>query len=555
MTILRGARVIDGTGAAATAADVVIEGETIAAVVEPGTARGDDVLEMDGLTLTPGFIDCHTHYDAQLLWDFKVTPSSWHGVTSVVVGNCGFGIAPARPEHREWLVRTLENVEAMSAEALNAGITWNFETFAEYLDVLQRLPLELNVAAMIGHSPVRLNVMGAEAVERDATVDEVSAMRRIVRDAVAAGAVGFSTSKNPTHVGAWGKPVPSLLAERGEIFAVAGALTDLGRGVIAMNQGPQFTWRDAAELSEVTGRHLTWTSLTTGQDGKLLLEEARGLGGRHWPQLPCRAIVMQVTLADPLPLSRAKPFAEVLAVAREDRPKIYADPAWRERARRATAFDPTVAHGPGDRPWFGWDRFRVQETTLHGELRDAGTLADIAAARGVDPLDLLCDLALAEDLRTRFQVVLANSDEAELAELLRDDRLLLGLSDAGAHASQLCDAVFSTYLLEHWVRETGVLTLEKAIWRLTGHPAAVFGLPGRGRIAPGFAADLVALNPATVSVEEMHRVWDLPSGADRLVAASTGYEFMWVNGTQLLADGKATGNPAAGTLIRNGGQA
>ena len=224
------------------------------------------------------------------------------------------------------------------------------------------------------------------------------------------------------------------------------------------------------------------------------------------------------------------------------RARFYRDPAWRERARADTA-----------RQWhYTWDKVFVQETAAHPELADGPSLAELAARRGVDPLDVLCDVALDDDLQTRFRVVVANDDAGSLAGLLRDDRTLLGLSDAGAHASQLCDAVFSTYLLEHWVRETGTLTLEKAIWRITGHPAAVFGIPGRGRVAPGYFADLVAFDPAAVGVDRMERVYDLPAGADRLIARSHGLHQVWVNG-ELVSNGSGDGARRAGRLIRDGG--
>jgi N-acyl-D-aspartate/D-glutamate deacylase len=271
-----------------------------------------------------------------------------------------------------------------------------------------------------------------------------------------------------------------------------------------------------------------------------LLDRGDELGGEVWPQVSCRPIVMQLTLADPGPLARAKAFTEVLARPRDERPAIYADPEWRDRARD------DFAQVWGDR--FG--KIFVQETGVHSALKGE-SVADIAAARGMDPFDVLCDLGLAEDLHTRFKVVIANDDELILGELLRDDRTLLGLSDAGAHASQLCDAVFATHLLEHWVRDTGILTMEKAIWRLTGHPAAVFGLTGRGRIAPGYAADLVAFDPATVGVQETERVFDLPAGADRLIADSRGIEAVWINGTRTRVDGKELPDVRPGVLIRD----
>src|SRR5438132_5599909 len=225
--VLRNARLVDGTGAPARAADVGVAGDRIAAVGEIDAGKAEQI-DLDGLTLAPGVIDIHTHFDAQVLWDPDLTPSSWHGVTTVVMGNCGFGIAPTRPEHRSTIARTLENVEGMSFEALEAGIPWTFETFPEYLDTLDATAKRLNVGAMIGHTPLRLYVLGEAATERAATDDEVARMRDIVRDAISAGAIGFATSKSPTHSGAWGKPVPSRLAEKDEVFGIAAALKDAG---------------------------------------------------------------------------------------------------------------------------------------------------------------------------------------------------------------------------------------------------------------------------------------------------------------------------------------
>src|SRR5579871_1472814 len=231
--LLRGARVVDGTGSPGRAADVAVTGNRIAAVAEPGElAAGAEVVDLDGLVLAPGFIDIHTHYDAQVLWDPDLTPSSWHGVTTVVMGNCGFGIAPTRPEHRSTIARTLENVEGMSVDALEAGIPWTFETFPEYLDAVAAQSPRLNVAAMIGHTPLRLYVMGDDAVERPATADEIATMREHVAGALAAGAIGFATSRAPTHAGAGGRPVPSRQAEPDEVFAITQALADAGRGIV-----------------------------------------------------------------------------------------------------------------------------------------------------------------------------------------------------------------------------------------------------------------------------------------------------------------------------------
>ncbi len=539
--VLRNAELVDGTGARRRPADVVINGDRIVEVAAPGTAEGDAVVDLEGLVLAPGFIDCHTHYDAQVLWDPDLTPSSWHGVTTVVMGNCGFGIAPTKPEHRETIARTLENVEGMSVDALAAGIPWNFETFPEYLDAVEQQRTRLNVAVMIGHTPLRTYVLGSDATERAATADEVAQMRRLVGEALDAGAVGFATSKANAHAGAWGKPVPSRLAERSEIFDICTALKERNKGVVAITKGDEFGVSAFCELSQAIGRPVTYTALGTGQGWRDVVERISSLGGQVWPQLACRPIVMQLTMADPGPLARVPAFNEIVMVPHGQRAGILSDPAWRERARA----DSDVVG------WPPFERITVQETEAHAELRDGPTLAELAKQRGEHPLDVMCDLALADNLRTRFRVVLANADYDELAEMLRDDRLLLGLSDAGAHASQLCDAVFSTYLLQHWVRETGVLSLEKAVWRLTGHPASIFGLSGRGTVRPGNYADLVAFDPETIAVEPMERVFDLPAGADRLVAASTGVEAVWVNGVPTRTDGKDVFGARAGRLLRS----
>ena len=539
--VLRNAELIDGTGAPRRPADVVIVGDRIAEVTEPGTATGDEIVDLDGLVLAPGFIDCHTHYDAQVLWDPDLTPSCWHGVTTVVMGNCGFGIAPTKPEHRETMARTLENVEGMSVDALAAGIPWNFETFPEYLDAVERQRTRLNVAVMIGHTPLRTYVLGDEATERAATPDEVAEMRRLVGEALDAGAVGFATSKASAHAGAWGKPVPSRLAERSEIFDICGSLEERHKGVVAITKGDEFGVSAFCELSQSIDRPVTYTALGTGQGFRDVVERISDLGGQVWPQLACRPIVMQLTMADPGPLARVPAFNEIVTVPHDQRARILSDPAWRERARA----DSEVVG------WPPFDRITVQETEAHPDLLDGPSLAELAQQRGVHPLDVMCDIALADNLRTRFRVVLANADYDELGEMLREDRLLLGLSDAGAHASQLCDAVFSTYLLQHWVRETNVLSLEKAIWRLTGHPASVFGITGRGTVAAGNSADLVAFDPATIAVEPMERVFDLPAGADRLVATSTGIEAVWINGTVTRSGGKDLDGVRPGRLLRS----
>ncbi len=546
---LRGASVVDGTGAPAMQADVLIADGTIVEVGEVPAGSADKDVDLDGLVLAPGFIDPHTHYDAQVLWDRDLTPSSWHGVTTVVTGNCGFGIAPVTAPGRELVMRTLENVEGMPLEALQAGIPWNFESFPEYLDAVDAEPLRCNVAALFGHTPLRFYVLGEEATERPATDAEVQRMRELLAEGIAAGAIGFSTSRSESHRGAYGRPVPSRLADLEEIWALAGVLGESGRGTVEATWGPDLHVEECARLAAEIDRPVTWAALMAVRDApqmSLDLERrvaaAGGAGEKVFPQVACRPIVVQVTLADPAPLANVPAFGEILSLERSQRPALYADPQWRERAYAG------VREKWGNK----LDNATVQETRVHGELTDGPTLHELAAQRGGTALDVAVDLALAEDLGTRFRIVMINDDEEQVGRLLANRTMLLGLSDAGAHTSQLCDANFSTYLLERWVRELGVLSLEMAVWRLTGQPAQVYGLTGRGRIAPGAVADLVAFDPQTVGSGSLERIVDLPGGADRLVAPSIGIEHVWVRGEQTREFGKDVPDGRFGRVLRGG---
>ena len=554
--LIRGGTVIDGTGAPGTKADVAIANGRIVAVgdVSARTARTIDATDR---IVAPGFIDVHTHYDAQILWDRMLTISPWHGVTTVVMGNCGFGVAPTRPEHRGLILRTLEKVEGMSLATLEAGCgsEWPFETFPEYLDAIERRGTAINTAVLVGHTPVRLYVMGEEATERPATAEETARMRDIVRDAVAAGAIGFATSKAPTHVGYAGRPVPSRVAEFAEVQAIAGGLGELGRGVLQVTAGPGLFFTEFAELAKETGRTLTWTALLAGMMGKgshrMFLEQSEAIvkqGIPVVPQVACRPLNFEFDLAEPFVFESMPIFNTISGADRAGKAEAYRDPAFRGAVKDA------LANAMAGVFAFSWERMVVSYHPPDPSLEERG-MVELARARGVDPADLMFDLALATDLKTRFRMSVVNYDEDEVAELLVSPVTMLGLSDAGAHASQLCDACFATHLLGHWVREKRTLTLEQAVRMLTSRVADVMGITDRGRLTPGLAADVTVFDPETVGCSKLRRVHDLPGGTERLVADAFGINAVVVNGVVVREGGRDAvkpDGPLPGRLLRGG---
>ena len=547
VTLLRGGTVVDGTGAPAVPADVVLADGRIAAVgPDLPVPDGAQVVDCTGLVVAPGFIDPHTHYDAQVLWDPELTPSSWHGVTTVVVGNCGFGIAPTRPEHRPTILRVLENVEGMPLDALEAGIRWTFETFPEYLDAVERQPLGINVAVLLGHTPLRFFVLGDDATERVATADEVAHMEELVAEAIDAGAVGFSTSRTESHLGAYGKPVPSRVCDLDEIRALAGVLGAKGAGTLESTWGPDLFVEEFADIARAIDRPVSWAALMTNRrapgNAAAVAARVEAAGGNVRPQVACRPIVVQMALSDPFAFANVGAFGEILSLEHDERAARYATADWRARA------DTEMQAAWGDILDFAV----VSESHAHPELVEAGTIGEMASARGITAIDLMVELAVEDDLQTRFTIAMINDNDDEIAELLRNDHFLLGLSDAGAHTSQLCDANYATFLLQHWWREVEAISLEKAVWRLTGQPAEVYGLTDRGRIAPGLAADVVVFDAATVGTTRARRIADLPAGADRLVADSTGITHVWVGGARIRRDGEQLTGLGAGALLRGG---
>jgi N-acyl-D-amino-acid deacylase len=557
--VVRGALLCDGSGAEAARGDLAVTGDRISAVGRV-PERGAVELDGAGLALAPGFIDLHTHYDCQLFWDPSASPSPWHGVTTVVMGNCGFTIAPCGEADRDTLMRLLLFVEGMPLETLRAGIPWAWEDFDDYLGALERQGVGPNVAAFVGHSAIRYRVMGPAAVERAATAEERAAMVTLVRRAMAAGAIGWSTSLSPTHFFGDGTPAPSRLAEPEELLALAAALRDFDRGVIEIAPRSVIGGPDAkaeeqqsfAELARASGKVVSWAPLldnpfAPGSAQRIIAEagelQARGLA--VVPQVGCRPLEVRFDFAEPAFFVQNNPFwRPIMAKPHAERQRLFADPAFRRELEAVSGMVAAVA--------LSWDRLvlRLPGSAATRRWQDQ-SVAEIAAARGTAPVDAFCGLVLEDDLAAQWGVVFMNGDEDGVAALLRHPAGLLALSDAGAHVDTLCDQGFTTTLLGHWVRERGTLPLEEAVRLLTSVPATRYGLRGRGRLVPGYAADLVLFDPARVATRATEMVYDLPRGQRRLLQRADGIVYVFVNGAPVVERGVPV-DRRPGRVLRGG---
>jgi N-acyl-D-amino-acid deacylase len=551
--LIRNALVFDGSGSEPAIKDVAVQQGLIRTIGTNLSKDATKVMDADGLALMPGIIDSHTHFDAQITWDPYVRPSPALGVTTAVIGNCGFTIAPCKPQDREITMRNLTQVEGMSLDVLRRGIDWGFETFPEYLNLLRRKGSAVNLAAYIGHSSVRTWVMGDDAPRRAATDAEVQQMAQIVREAMAAGAVGFASSTSPAHNGEGGLPMPSRLASDAEMMTLIRAMGEAGRGVYMVTKGGQMPVPFLEDMSAQSGRPVMIAALLHNSTNPHAvfkdldaITAANERGRRLIGQVSCCPLTMDFTLASPYPVEGLQSWKPALGLAGDALKAVLRDAAFRKRVREEIAAPTTFRLFNGE-----WDKVQVVEVAQPAHTRyEQRTVADIAAEERRDPLDVMLDLAIAEDLQTVFTAQLLNSDEEAVGRMLNHAHSLVSLSDAGAHLTFFNDAGFGLHLLGHWSRDLGVMGMSDAVRRLTSQPAAVFGMTDRGFIREGMAADLLLFDPATVGRGPKQRVFDLPGGAPRLTTDAVGVHGVWVNGRQVAgAQGLLDDVPLVGQLL------
>lgn len=553
--LIKNGTVVDGTGAPRYRADVAVANGKIAEIGKI-TEGAKKVIDASDLVVAPGFVDPHTHYDAQICWDPLITSSSWHGVTSLVMGNCGVGIAPCKPEAHEIAAWDLVNVEAIPFDVLTKGITWDWVTFPEYMNAAQKRGVGINVGFMAPLTPFRHFVMGEESMDRPATPQETAQIKALIKEAVAAGAFGFTTTNVAQHIGYKGRPIACRQADSNEFKAYANALKELGKGCMELALTNDVGTIDEQEyalldlLLTESGRPVTWLALLDRDDRpgswKRTLEATDALCKKGAvPQVSCRPLIIQIDLKSPFIFANLPCWKPAFQRPVEEQKQFYRDASFRAAFRKEMEA-PKVFGGK-------WERCVVHEVgnpamqTLVGK-----SVAQIAKERGKDGLDTFLDLAIEDDLNLFYTYELFNAKEENIPELILEPRTMIGLSDGGAHCDMLCDVGYCTYLLGTWVRDRQVMTLEHAIKRITSEPAALFGITQRGRIKQGLAADFAIFDFNTVgSKKRGEMVNDLPGGGKRLIMPAQGVQYTVVNGSVLYDGGKHTG-ALPGQVLRSG---
>ena len=558
--VIRDGMVIDGSGGARYRGDVAIQNGVIVKIGRINE-RASQTINAEGHVVTPGFVDGHTHMDAQIFWDPLGSSSCYHGVTTAVMGNCGFTLAPCKQEQADLVFRSLERAEDISREAMLEGIEWRWETFPQFLDAVDDQAKGINYAGYIGHSALRTYVMGERAFTDEATEDEVKKMQSVVKEAINAGAIGFSTSRTPNHITADDKPVASRLANWNEVRAIVNAVGETGKGIFEIagespGRNPERIrdyhnrLRDLAIESGVTQ---TWGMFSVRVAPDLwrpyfdLLNETATAGGRMFAQVHSRALNNIFSFESSTPFDNWEVWSDFRRLPLEEQcRRLKSDAGLKEKLIQA-------ASGPYSGPRIvgaelrppDWDYVFVMDDMIY----DKPSLAEIGRQRNVSPVELMIDLSLEKDLKLFFRTPLANEDQDHVLEMIKHPRSVVTFSDSGAHVSQIMDSSLQTHLLSYWVREKEALTLEEAIRQVTYNTATVWGLHDRGLLREGMNADVVVLDPDTVGPSMPELVHDLPAGARRLKQTATGIMHTIVNGEILLTENEHSG-ATPGQLLR-----
>lgn len=558
--VIKNGTVIDGTGAARFKADVGIVDGRIKTI---GRIDGDakEILDATGQIVSPGFIDGHTHMDAQISWDPLGTCSVWHGITTVVMGNCGFSLAPCAAKDKAFVVRNLERAEDIAGEAMEAGIDWTWETFPEYLDSVERLPKGINYSAYVGHSALRTYAMGERAFSEEANQADMEKMKRELADSIRAGAMGFTTSRTRNHQTPDGDPVASRLASWDEVRELVGVMGDLGAGIFEI--ASEEVGRDPAKQREYherlkslaveSGRPVTWGMFSTKKAPEIwapymdLLDETAEAGGTMFAQVHSRALTVLMSFETRMPFDGYPVWKEMRKGSLAEQEAALRDPVMRAKlvaAANSENPDKRKAAGPEIRR-MDYDAVYFMDS-VEGPNK---TINEIARERGLDPVDTMIDLALENNMKAFFRQPLINENQDHVLEMMKHPRSVVTFSDSGAHVSQIMDSSLQTHLLSHWVREKGAFTLEEAVQMLTSQVADAWGFADRGRLKEGMAADVIVFDADRIAPLMPVVRADLPAGAKRLVQKAKGIAFSIVNGQVLMRDNEHTG-AYPGKLLR-----